>query len=464
MQAQSLLAGQLQLSGNPWNGTTGVSISTFGSIPLVLSTQDAGGQPIRFLVGPNGSERAVEIGSLGSTWLRGPVAMGLHTGTHDGTVLSISSIENNGGVGALIDLRNGSESTGLRIVNVGVTGSNNAAVDLSSAANGIGTGLRIGSTGPTLGTGIDVRGGTGFRYNSLNDGQATAIVVGGSSRPNRGIDVSVSGSENVGIYSRANTLGSGILGESRSSSYTTDIAFTNTGIAGYARSGSNAVSDTIVGVRGGVVREGSGSSGMKSIGVLAVAVQNSSSGRGSAIGLYAESSVNDPIVGTSIGVLAKSQSEGFSIVSQEGNVFLGGREGQIPNGLNQVIGSSNTQSLTYAHALTMSGELRLTGIKETGDVGNGPLVVDPEDAAIVTLEAVGQDPVIAGIAASHPGRVVTIVAIETPFSLQPEHPAAQPHERILTTGNADIVIGEHGSITLWYNEGEHRWRVLSYVP
>ena len=300
--AQGLLAERLTLSGVPWNGTAGTAVISTHS-PLTLATIDVIGQPMRFMTGPSGSIRALEIGSLGSTSISGPLAIGQSVGTYPQTVAYLSSVPHDG-VGLLVDLRGSELRTGLRVSNIGNTQDRHAGIEVSSFSNGTGTGLRFGAQGPTLGTAIEITGGTGMRYNALNDGQGTAITIGGTARPNKGILVDVGGSENVGLYSTSNTLGTAVVGDVRSSSFSDEVLQPGTGVVGSSRTRSNSSADTIVGVLGTVQREGQGSLGMRSVGVRARAKQTSATGRGIAIGLLAEASVNDPQVGTSIAVKA----------------------------------------------------------------------------------------------------------------------------------------------------------------
>ncbi|RPI67254.1 MAG: hypothetical protein EHM43_09105 [Ignavibacteriae bacterium] len=221
--AQQFSTTRLEVAGPAWNGTTGALIGTREINPLVIATTAPSAQPIRFYTGNNGTLRAMEIGATGHVTMRGPLSIGAATMAAANDVARIATIAPNGGSGLTIDLQGSVNATGLRLIGVGLTGTEEGGIVLSSQSNGTGTALRLGgptgSPRPTFATGLDITGGVGLRYNALTTGDGTAITIGSSTAPRRGIEVVASGSGHAGVIAQANSSGTAIVGSAQSAAY-----------------------------------------------------------------------------------------------------------------------------------------------------------------------------------------------------------------------------------------------------
>ena len=460
MSSQEIRTTRLELSGPAWNGVTGAFIGTRETIPLVLGTTAPTAQPIRFLVGPAGVVRALEISSAGETWMQGPVAIGPSTGTIAGTHLRVADIPSTGGIG----LARTTTSTGLAVQNIGTNGSDHAGLVFSSTANGVGTGARFGgpsgSGRPTLLTAIDVTGGTGMRYNALSAGQGTAIEIGGTTSPQRGIDIKVSGSDHVGVYARSNTLGTGLIGISVSGSYADPPVRSNTGIFGYSASSSAATADTLTGVSSLAERGGRGGRQTTTLGMRAQASSNASQHAGTAIGILAEASSLSPGVSVAIGGLFRSSAGGLSLATFDGDVYLGSSNAERPPTLADATTQGAGTSMTHVFGLRSSGPLYRTGtlnVVLAAGLAAAPNVQDA-DLVLITSNAAGSE--LDGLAGGNRGRLITLINREGVLLLHNNGVGAGAGETFALAQGADVVVPPDGAVTLWYDDSIGAWRLI----
>ncbi len=463
LPAQELRTTRLEVHGSAWDGTQGGFIGTREVIPLVLGTTNAVAQPIRFLVGAAGSTRAMEIDGTGGTWLRGPVAIGPSTGAIAG-VLQRSAGVAEGGIGHQIDLVGTRQATGLTVDRIGVSGSDHAGIVLTSQANGTGTGLRIGgpvgSSRPTLSTGIDITGGTGLRYNALTAGQGTAIEIGGTLAPQRGIDVRVSGTQQVGLFARSNTLGSGIVGMSASGAYADVSIPLNAGVVGVAASNSNATADTVVGMRAHGQRGGSGGRSTTTIGLRAQAVSEGTQHAGTAVGLLAEGASRAPGVAVSIGACLRSVEGGLALVALDGDVYLGSADDQRPPQLSASTINGSGGSTTHLYHVRSSGDVHHTGAADLQlPQGITASMASTIGSVLRVLpDATGSE--VHGLSGGTPGRLITIVSTGAGLLMVDGGGQAPVGDRFTLPDHADVVVPANGSITLWYDADLGGWRCI----
>lgn len=461
--AQEIQTTRLELKGPAWNGTSGAIISSRETLPLVLGTTAPVAQPIRFLVGPFGSTRALEISGVGETWMQGPAAIGSTAGTEPGTLLHVADVSATDGRGVHVDLRGTATSTGIEVSSIGITGSEHAGMVLSSTVNGAGTGIRIGgpngSGRATLQTSIDITGGTGVRYNALTSGQGTALEVGGTSAPQRGVDIHVSGSSSVGVVARANTLGTGIIGGSASGSYDDAPVLPNTGVFGWAASNANATADTVTGIFARALRGGSGSRGMISVALRADATSQTTNHAGTAIGILADAQAEAPGVAVPIAGLFRTTRNGIALAAAGGDVFLGARTEHVPEPLASLSMLTETLSTTHAFAVRTSGPRSRLGVRTVILPQGATATLDPTDAEVVRVvcDAAGSD--LYGIAGATAGRSLIIVNVDGPLVLHDDGALAPEEERFLLPDNVDIVIPTDGAVQLWYDDISHGWRI-----
>lgn len=349
-KAQQLTATRFILSGVPWNGTEGALVGTMENNPLQIATTSHTQQPILFSIGDSG--KVAEMLSNGDTWFRGTVFISPRT------------------TGSLVlDAQSLPTTTSMLIKNIGVSGTEHAGIVLSSFSNGIGTGLRLGgptgSTRNTLATGIDITGGTGIRYNALTAGNGTAFEIGKTVAPVRGIDVLVSGANQVGVHARANTNGSGLVGLSMSSAYPDPPISERTGVKGVAASNSTVAVDTLFGVQGIAMRSGIGGTQTISIATSGKATSIGTSHAGTAIGILGSATATAPGKASAIGVLAQTTdpSTSLSLVALGADVYLGStaaeRPLQLTNSALSIAGVG--QNTTHMFDAKVSGQLKLCG-------------------------------------------------------------------------------------------------------
>lgn len=252
----------------------------------------------------------------------------INTGLKVGSFPAASSNK----TGIAIDMANTSTSNGLDISNIGSTAMQ--GIRINSTANGSGTGIRIGDA-TTLGTGINIRGGTGIIYNALSAASGTGITIGGTTAPNNGIDASTAGAGSGGIF-QSSTTGVGAFGLSISGAYSRPSLLPYTGLRGYTASNSNTASDIAYAVHGASTRfTGTGGTGTTTYGIFGSSTGNATSaGNGLMIGSYGTASVTN--VGTSgaIGGLfnAASGSNNLALAANGGgDVYLGSSDADRPS-------------------------------------------------------------------------------------------------------------------------------------
>ncbi|MCO6467148.1 MAG: hypothetical protein J5I53_11100 [Bradyrhizobiaceae bacterium] len=463
---QELTATRLHLSGSAWDGSTGTLIYTDEVIPFVLATSSTIPQPIRFLVGANASVRAVEIGGDGSTWIRGSLSVGELTGAAPGEMVRVGTLQPTGGKGVVVDMSGTTSTTGIHITNTGLTGGNDAAMLITSSANGNGTGIRIGgptgSSRPTLGTGVDITGGTGIRYNALNAMDGTGVDVGGTTPPWRGVDATAAGPDHIGVLGRGNTIGTGVIGLSQSSSYTTVPSAPGVGVLGRSASNSNASSDTTCGVRGISLRGGTGGTRTIAIGVHGMAQSLASAHSGYSIGVMGTSESAPIGQGFPIGGLFAGHAQGLALAALGADVFLGSDDLYRPPQVPLSVFSQNSRSLVHLFSSQHSGIPALVN-PMTVTIPTGTVAADLHINEVPIVRVItgvsGAD--VTGLDGGRTGRVVTIFNLGERMGIHNEGYDSAANNRILTPGGVVLQVPANGAVTLWYDGADQRWRVLS---
>lgn len=427
--------------------------------------------PIRVSTGPLGQIRSLEIDSQGGTWLLGPLSIGQAVGAHSSEKVRIGSVAPSAGMGLVISMSGTQQSTGISIRDIGLTGSEHAGIVIASQANGIGTGIRIGgqqgSSRPTLQTGLDITGGLGIRYNALNAGVGTAIEIGGTNAPRRGIEVVVSGTEHVGVIGRANTNGTGIIGASQSSSSEPLIMRTRTGLMGYAASNSSASADTLVGVFGQSVRAGPGGTQTLSIGMHGRAVSRNTLHSGMSIGVLGDVHTSGAGSYCAIAGCLLGDSLSFALVALGGDVVLGGTTESLPNSIiRSPLGGVRGQSTVYMHDATLSGQARITKVclppaNEQFNIVGNMNIINATVGGVSRINVPNNGAMIGGINANQQaGSVVHIVPINGPIILLHDEPTVPPNQRLLLPGQVPAELVADVVHAIWYDAADQRWRLL----
>jgi urease beta subunit len=463
--AQQLTATRFEVSGPAWDGLNGAAIGTRDVIPLVIANNSPTAQPIRFLTGNNGSERAMEISSNADVWMRGSLSIGKTTGAALNEIARIGTLPATNGRGLTIDMTATSTSTGLLVSSVGTTGEDNAGITLQSSSNGIGTAMRIGgpsgSVRPTFGTGIDITGGTGIRYNALSNGSGTAIEIGGSASPVIGVDAIVSGTGHIGVLARANTNGVGVIGLSYSGSYTAIPTNDGIGVIGRAASNSNIAMDSVIGILAQAERGGQGGTRTTTIGLLSEAISKGTQHSGTAIGVVGSAQSWSQGTSVAIGGAFMAAPLDLSLVTLGGSVLLGCAVAYQPNAFTNSTLTGDTRTQTQVYSIEVSGVPSLVNhitVNLTSVTVND---LQPADSPIVRVipNAGGTD--IVGIGGIKEGRLVTIINTGGELNIVPENGLAGAQFRIMTPNMAAMIMPPQGVVTLWYDPVNERWRVIS---
>ncbi|MBK7032189.1 MAG: hypothetical protein IPH49_02730 [Ignavibacteria bacterium] len=464
-----LISCSLRLSAQGFSTTR---LESVAAMPLLIAQRAPAGQPIRFLAGDSGSIRALEIDAAATTWIRGPLSLGNLVGAASNERMRIGALDPTGGMGLVISLLGTSASTGLLVSDIGASGTDNAAVVLQSTSNGTGTGIRIGgplgSTRPTLSTGIDITGGTGLRYNALSTGNGTALEIGGTTPPRRGIEVVASGTAHIGVLASANTNGAGVIGLSQSSSYTNIPPTERVGVRGHAATNSTISADTIIGAMGSSVRGGTGGTLTTSVGVLARSDASGTSHAGTSIGIIGTATAYAPGRAVAIGGFFVTDEKDLSIVALGGDVYLGSSDDARPLQLTRSTASGyNGQTRTYVYDLHASGHVEANSMAITGaeELAPGPGVVNNHPTSGSTVVRIAADATVTeltGCAGGRPGRIMVIIATAGVLRLTNEGAGSLPENRFRLQGANDLLLPQDASAILWYDEEIQRWRTLSY--
>lgn len=496
-----------------------------GEGPLSLIASSAIAQPIRMYTGANGTLLSLEAGSMGDVSI--PMRLGIGTGVGAAIMerLRVGSVDS---TGIVIDMIGTSASTGLLIDDVGLTGTDHAGIVIAAASNGYGTGLRIGGpaggTIATLGTGVDITGGTGLRYNALTAGSGTAIEVGFTTPPLRGISVAVAGAGAVGGTFRTNTNGTAVVGLAQSAAYADPPHVAGVAVRGYAATNSNVATEEIIGVLGTVVRGGSGGTNTTSSGIVGRADGQATAHGGLVIGVLGAASTAGNGTTGSIGGFFSTPRYAFnlSLAVKGGDVYLGSTDQDRPPGFPSSfingLGSGNhtttrmydarisgalvmrgtgtgttrivagrTGSLDAIYALPASmplaGDVLMAGALD-GDTarlawksGTSFLPVatlaalpqgaidpiDPGNASVLRLTASPVGSFVSGFAGGYDGRVITLLVQAGSCVIVNDDPAAPAAQRILT-GQAGLELIGPAATMLMYDAEMQRWRMLSYIP
>lgn len=466
LSSQELTATRLHLSGTAWDGTSGAILYTSDIIPLVVANASPVAQPLRFLGGANASIRSLEIGADASTWILGSVSIGALTGAAPGEMVRVGTLQATGGKGIVVDLGGTSTSSGIHVDRVGNTGQDDAGILLTSTSNGTGTGIRIGgavtTARPTLGTGIDITGGTGIRYNALYTATGTGVDIGGTTPPLRGVDATASGMDHIGVLGRGNTIGAGVIGLAQSNAYSTIPHAQGVGVLGQGATNSNASEDTLFGVKGQTLRGGVGGTKTISIGVLGQAFSNASSNSGYGIGVFGISESAPIGQGFPIGGLFYGHSVGLALAAMGGDVFLGSHDQYRPPQLPQTVFSKQTTSLVHMFSTRTSGVPSLVNavsiIIPTGTVQAN---VHAEDVPVIRIITGVNGADITGVDGGSEGRMLTLLNVGERLGIHNEGYDSTPKNRILTPDGVVMDVPANGAVTLWYDRIDERWRVLS---
>ncbi len=416
--------------------------------------------------------RALEIGQTGNTWLLGPLSIGSGVGTAPFELMRIGNLAPTGGRGLTITLDATSTSTGLFVRDVGNSGINDAGIMISSQANGMGTGLRIGGPSiagrPTLGTGIDVTGGTGMRYNALTAGSGVAIDIGGTTPPRRGIEIMASGPQHIGLVSRANTNGLGILGVSQSSSYESLPFAERVGVRGHAATNSGISADTIIGVMGSTQRGGSGGTQTVTIGIVGKGESAATGNSGTTLGVFGTATSASAGVAAAVGGGFQTDTGQIALLTIGGDVILGGERPRLPPSFQMsTFREMPTRNRTYVHHLVSSGMTRLAGVALSPAANVVlpsaiPALVTIGTGSVIRLQADINGGVIAGIRTDAADRVLTLVVAQGPVNVVHEHPNVDAADRLRLKNGGILQLNTDDMIQLWYDQEIQRWRCYSF--
>lgn len=483
-------------------------------VPLSIANTSQIGQPLRLLTGPGGSTLGLEVSSVGDVTIPLRLGVGSGVGAASWERMRIGAIAPAGGVGLSIDLVGTDSSTGIRLQRLGASGSDHAGLSITSASNGLGTGIRIGgpsgSGRPTVGTGLDIHGGTGLRYNAINDGSATAIVIGATTPPRRGIEVTTSGTDHVGGMFRSNMLGTGLVGLSISGSYADPEHMPRVGVRGLAATNSAAATDVMTGVFGQAVRGGQGGTNTTTIGIDAVAESIGANHSGLAIGLRAQARTGPSGSSSAIALMADiDTSRGLAIAARSGDTYLGSDVYDMPAGETFSNGLRTNRSVTRMFDSRVSGTLGLIGqgsfvymrpysagrvvmewparpslpgsvltVASTradtvrlawrgGGTGmyvvampfNIPITVNTDDQSIVRIMADPGGSVLAGLTPGTHGAQVTLMVVQGIVGVANEAFGAAEADRIMTPTLGLVMIIAPGYATFWYDGQDRRWRL-----
>lgn len=492
---------------------------------LSLSASSAIAQPIRMYTGVNGTLLSLEASGTGDISI--PMRLGIGTGVGAASTerLRIGAVDT---TGITIDMIGTSASTGLLIDDVGLTGTNHAGIVIAGASNGYGTGLRIGGpaggTVATLGTGVDITGGTGLRYNALTAGSGTAIDVGFTTPPLRGISVAVAGAGAVGGTFRTNTNGMAVVGLAQSAAYADPPHEAGVAVRGHGATNSNVATEEVIGVLGTVVRGGSGGTNTTSSGIVGRADGQGTAHGGLVIGVSGSASTTGNGTAGAIGGFFFTPRYAFnlSLAVKGGDVYLGSTDQDRPsgfpasfiNGLGSgnhtttrmydarisgalvmrgmgagttriVAGSTGASDMTYVLPVSMpqAGDVLTAGVLG-GDTarlvwksGTSFLPVatlaalpqgaidpiDPGNASVLCLTASPVGSFVSGLGGGYNGRVITLLIQAGSCVIVNDDPGVPAAQRILT-GQADLELIGPATTMLMYDAEMQRWRMLSYVP
>jgi hypothetical protein len=360
-------------------------------------------------------------------------------------------------------------STGLLIRDVGQSGTEHAGLVIQSITNGTGTGIRLGGPTngprPTLGTGIDITGGTGLRYNALAAGSGTAMEIGSTVPPRRGIEITVAGTDHVGILSIANSTGTGIIGTARSAAYGPPAPRAGTGVLGVASTNSTTSADTIVGVAGLAQRGGVGGTQTTSIGCLGRADAAGTAHAGTTIGVAGLATAVAPGRAAAIAGLFQASSGALALATF-GDVYLGSADDVRP----LVVTASTAnglagRNLVHMFDATVSGSLsaRTVTLGSTPPIDLAQGLVNDlaiADRSVVRIAADAATSVLTGLAGERDGRLLVLIVTDGVAVLAHDHPASAPEHRFLVPGGLDRELTMNESVLLWYDAEVQRWRIL----
>lgn len=446
-------------------------IDNASPLPLVISNRSTNALPLRIVAGMS-QTRSLEIGQSGNTWLLGPVSIGTGVGTAPLELMRIGSITGQGGRGLTISLEATTTSTGLLVRDIGTTGTNDAGIVLSSQSNGTGTGVRLGGpTGsgrPSLGTGIDITGGTGIRYNALTAGSGVALDIGGTTPPRRGLEVVASGPQHVGVIARANTGGMGILGVSQSSTYETLPVGERIGVRGHAATNSVIAADSIIGVMGSVQRGGSGGTQTFSVGVFGRGENSSTANGGTMLGVYGTTTAASTGLSVAIGGGFLTDTGQIALLAVGGDVILGGVKPLLPVPFQtSTFRDMITRNRTYSHHFMSSGMTRLTGLALTPTATMnlppaGATLLTIAGGSVIRLQGDFNGSTISGIRTDEADRVLRLIVTQGRVDLVHEHPAADAADRVRIKDGRTLTLEVDDMIELWYDQEIQRWRCFSF--
>jgi len=433
-------------------------------------------QPMQFLVGASPQIVAMQLSTAGDVQLPLRLGVGSGVGAAFNERVRIAAIESTDGNGVVVDMVGTQASNGIIIQNVGLSGSDHAGIVIQSASNGSGTGLRLGgppdAQRPTLGTGIDITGGTGIRYNALSAGTATALDIGGTVPPSRGIDVTSAGSENVAGFFRTNMLGSALVGSVQSAAYQDPTFIARVGVRGNAASNSASSADDIVGVLGTVTRGGNGGSQTQSIAVKAIAngIATAQSGLVEAMRGEVSTTAAGSFGAIAAHFIAPSMKNSFGLVISGGaGVVLGCSDDDPPPGLSttmsNALGMGNT-STTYLHDARVTGGLSTRNFSMRGStlpdlVAGAQHDVDIGSYSVIRVWSTAPGSMITGFTNGADGKVLLVVNRGAPLTLEHEGIGSQMMNRITSMSGENITTVNEGTILLWYDSSLQRWIIIA---
>jgi hypothetical protein len=433
-------------------------------------------QPMQFLVGADPQVLTMQLSTAGDVQLPLRLGVGSGVGAAFNERVRIASIDSENGNGLVVDMIGTQASNGIVVKNIGMSGTEHAGIVIQSASNGSGTGLRLGgppdAQRPTLGTGIDITGGTGIRYNALSAGTATALDIGGTVPPSRGINVTTSGSDNVGGFFRTNMLGAALIGSSQSSAYADPPLRVRVGVRGHAASNSAAAADDIVGVLGTVTRGGNGGSQTQSMAVKAIAEATATAQAGLVEALHGEvtTSATGNYGAIAAHLVAPSLPNSFGLVVSGGaSVILGCSDDERPPGLSttmmNALGVANT-STTYMHHARASGGMSTRTFSMRGstlpDLAAGMHNdVDIGTYSVIRVWSTAPGSAITGFSGGADGKVLLVVNRGAPLTLVHEGIGSQPFNRITSMTGDDVTTMNDGTFLLWYDASLQRWIIVA---
>jgi hypothetical protein len=197
------------------------------------------------------------------------------------------------------------------------------------------------------------------------------------------------------------------------------------------------------------------------VGVLGEAQNTSTNHSGYNAGVFGLANFLPAGQGAALGGLFITREVGMAVACFGGDVFLGSDAAYRPFQVPIPRFPQNSRNTTHLFNLQVSGVPRYVNAY-TIAIPTSTVAADVaiSDVPVIRIETGEFGADITGLQGGTEGRVVVLINMGDRLGIHNEGLNSNADNRIITPDHVVLSVPEDGSVTLWYDATDHRWRII----